>query len=191
MVDFNYYFRLLKYTMTKLKLLRIRKNIGKYFMVGKFTIIQKQGFEVGDCSYVGPHCYIGPSVHLGHFCMISDHVHFIGCDHVYDIPAVPAILSGRPIIQPSTFVGDDVWIGHNVSIMRGVKIGEGSIIAAHSVVTKDVAPYMIVGGVPAKEIRPRFNDDGREKHVAFLKKYREGKIRLTHDRTARFSYIDK
>ena len=159
-------------------------------MVGKQTKISKCGFEVGDCSYIGPSCFLGPNVKLGHFCMISDHVHFIGYDHVYDAPGVPAILGGRPAEQPETLVGDDVWIGHSVSIMRGVEIGEGSIIAAHSVVTKNVAPYTVVAGVPAKEIKQRFSDNDREKHANFLKKYREGKISLNHDRLAEFKHIN-
>lgn len=57
-----------------------------------------------------------------------------------------------------TMVGNDVWIGYESIIMPGVHIGDGAIIAARSVVTKDVPPYTIVGGTPAKEIRKRFDD---------------------------------
>lgn len=56
-------------------------------------------------------------------------------------------------------IGNDVWIGYEAVIMAGVHIGDGAIIAAHAVVTKDVPPYTIVGGVPAKEIRKRFDTD--------------------------------
>lgn len=56
-------------------------------------------------------------------------------------------------------IGNDVWIGYEAVIMAGVHIGDGAIIAAHAVVTKDVPPYTIVGGVPAKEIRKRFDAD--------------------------------
>ena len=55
-------------------------------------------------------------------------------------------------------IGNDVWIGYEAVIMAGVNIGDGAIIAAHAVVTKDVAPYTIVGGVPARPIRKRFDD---------------------------------
>ncbi len=58
-----------------------------------------------------------------------------------------------------TTVGNDVWIGHKATIMAGVTIGDGAIIAAHSLVTKEVAPYSIVGGNPAREIRKRFTED--------------------------------
>ena len=56
-------------------------------------------------------------------------------------------------------IGNDVWIGYNATIMAGVSIGDGSIIAANSTVVKDVEPYSIVGGNPAKEIRKRFSKD--------------------------------
>ena len=56
-------------------------------------------------------------------------------------------------------IGNDVWIGYEAVIMAGVSIGDGAIIATHAVVTKDVPPYTIVGGVPAKEIRKRFDAD--------------------------------
>jgi hypothetical protein len=58
---------------------------------------------------------------------------------------------------PRTLVGNDVWIGRNVTIVQGVTIGHGAIIAAHSVVTRNVEPYAIVGGVPARTIRKRFD----------------------------------
>lgn len=56
-------------------------------------------------------------------------------------------------------IGNDVWIGYEAVVMQGVKIGDGAIIGARAVVTKDVPPYTIVGGVPAKPIRKRFSDD--------------------------------
>ncbi len=58
-----------------------------------------------------------------------------------------------------TVVGNDVWIGQNVTVMPGVHIGDGAIIAANSVVTKDIPPYCIAGGNPCKIIRCRFNED--------------------------------
>lgn len=63
-----------------------------------------------------------------------------------------------------TLIGHDVWIGNSVTIMQGIQIGHGAIIATNSVVTKNVEPYSIVGGNPAKLIRKRFPDD----KIAFL-----------------------
>lgn len=63
-------------------------------------------------------------------------------------------------------IGNDVWIGYEAVIMAGVHIGDGAIIGTRAVVTKDVPPYTIVGGVPAKEIRKRFNSDMIEQMLA-------------------------
>ena len=68
---------------------------------------------------------------------------------------------------PSTDIGNDVWIGNNVIIKYGVKIGDGAILGAGAVVTKDVEPYSIVGGVPAKVIKYRFSPDEIKFLLAF------------------------
>jgi acetyltransferase-like isoleucine patch superfamily enzyme len=92
----------------------------------------------------------------------------IGDDHVFDVAGQPTTFSGRPPLRP-TKIGRDVWIGCNSVVLAGVTVGDGAIIAAGSVVTKDVGPFMIVGGVPAKVIRPRFqNDEALRKHMAML-----------------------
>lgn len=62
-------------------------------------------------------------------------------------------------------IGNDVWIGYEAIIMSGVRIGDGAVIASRAVVTKDVPPYTIVGGVPAKQIRKRFNDEVIDKLI--------------------------
>ena len=67
------------------------------------------------------------------------------------------------------FEGDN-WVGANVTILRGVTIGEGSVIAAGAVVTKDVPPYSIVGGVPAKVIKMRFTDEELTEHKRLMQK---------------------
>ena len=68
----------------------------------------------------------------------------------------------------SIIIGNDVWIGDNVLIFEGIRIGDGAIIAAGAVVTKDVDPYAIVGGVPAKLIRKRFTQD----QIDFLRAFK-------------------
>lgn len=67
-------------------------------------------------------------------------------------------LPGHPAPTEETVIGNDVWIGFGATIVGGVKIGDGAVIGAHAVVTKDVPPYAIVGGNPARLIRMRFND---------------------------------
>jgi phosphonate metabolism protein (transferase hexapeptide repeat family) len=61
-------------------------------------------------------------------------------------------------------IGHDTWIGHGSTILPGVKIGNGAVVGAGAVVSKDVEPYMIVGGVPAKNIRPRFSEKIAERY---------------------------
>lgn len=70
--------------------------------------------------------------------------------------------SFRSVAGDLATIGNDVWIGANVVVLRGVTIGDGAIIAANAVVTKDIPPYSIAGGIPAKVIRPRVADDLRD-----------------------------
>lgn len=136
-----------------------------------------QRFVIMRDSKIGDYSYIGYSSNLyrttiGKFCSISKHVS-IGLTHhptnflstspvfftEYNATGVRWIekdaYDDRP--KPVT-IGNDVWIAMNVTIMGGVTVGDGAIIAAHSVVTKDVPPYAIVGGIPAKVIKYRFSN---------------------------------
>ncbi len=125
-------------------------------------------FKAGAYSYVGPNCIIYPRVELGQYSMLANNVSIIGKDHKFDIPGCPVIFSGREPLPP-TVIGKDCWIGAHSIIMTGVSIGDGAIVAAGSVVTKNIEPFTIVGGVPAKKIRDRFTCDNDLKiHKAFL-----------------------
>lgn len=70
-------------------------------------------------------------------------------------------------------IEDDVWCGANVTILKGVTIGRGSVVAAGAVVTKSCPPYLIIGGVPTKVLKMRFTPEEFEKHDHFLKKIKE------------------
>ena len=114
---------------------------------------------------------------IGNFCMIASNVKFImnGANHLTDtISSYPFSLFGNGWQEAmkgkeypnkgNIVVGNDVWIGYNATIMAGVTIGDGAIIAANATVVKNVEPYTIVGGNPAKIIRKRFS----EKHIKLL-----------------------
>lgn len=108
-------------------------------------------------------------VHIGNYCSIAQNVIMdCGWHHRPDfVTTYPlnvffdhlAALKGHPKSKGDIIIGSDVWIGEGATIMSGVKIESGAVIGAHSVVTKDVKPYHIVAGNPAKEIRQRFNDE--------------------------------
>lgn len=116
--------------------------------------------------------FIGDKLIIGKFCMIASGATFImnGANHKMDgITAYPfhifgngwedsAPSSNESPFKGDTIIGNDVWIGANATIMPGIKIGDGAIVATNSTVTKNVAPYSIVGGNPAVEIRKRFSD---------------------------------
>lgn len=119
-------------------------------------------------SFVAVGARIGPKVSLGKYVMVGPHVAIVGGDHQFDKPGVPIIFSGRPELKP-TIIEDDAWLGYNATIIAGVRIGRGAIVAAGAVVTKDVPPYEIYGGVPARKIGERFsNPEDREKHDRML-----------------------
>ena len=118
-------------------------------------------------SFIGLNCLLGPKVKIGRFSMLANNVSVIGGDHIFSDPNKPIIFSGRPDLQ-ETIIGDDVWIGAFSIIMSGVKIGDGAIVGAGSVVTKNVPPYSIYAGVPAKFIKMRFNDDEIKIHIKML-----------------------
>lgn len=126
--------------------------------------------KVGRCTYGALHVYQWGNqdefLEIGNYVSIADGVTFLtGGNHQYDgITTFPVKVKflGHPkeaLTNGKIHVGDDVWIGHNVLILSGVHIGQGSIIGAGSVVTKDISPYSIVGGSPAKLIKFRFSDE--------------------------------
>lgn len=106
----------------------------------------------------------GEKLKIGHYCSIAQEVMFVlNADHyTKNISTYPFKVKclGEPlegVSKGNIIVEDDVWIGYRSVIMSGVHIGQGAIIAAGAVVTKDVPPYAIVGGVPAKVIKYRFD----------------------------------
>jgi len=131
-----------------------------------------EDFEKTNILYNWPE--FGDKLIIGKFCQLGSGVKFIMGPANHRISSIstypfnvfggtwsentPPHLSQLPF-KGDTIVGNDVWIGRESVIMPGVKIGDGAIIAAHSVVTKDIEPYSIVGGNPTKLIRKRFDDE--------------------------------
>jgi acetyltransferase-like isoleucine patch superfamily enzyme len=123
-----------------------------------------------EYSYVGNNCIIYPKVKIGAYTMLANNVSVIGGDHQYRQTGIPIIFSGRAEIK-ETIIGKDVWIGAHSVIMAGITIGDGTIVAAGSVVTKNLDDYSIYGGNPARKIKDRFEAEIEKNiHIEMLKK---------------------
>ena len=138
-------------------------------IVGDFTYIADSDFE----RHVTHHYeWIGDKLMIGKFCQIAAGVEFVMNGSNHQMNAVSTFpfytLEGWDMEPPSpvdlpfkgdTVIGNDVWIGQNAVILPGVRIGDGAIIGASSVVGSNVAPYTIVVGNPAKTLRKRFDEE--------------------------------
>ena len=157
---------------------RIRNStFGGNNYVGNLSHIVESSF--GRYSYCGSRCEL-IRVKIGSYCSIASNVEVIYGKHpskkwVSTHPAFYSIKTacGATFVEKNMFdehefvdeekhyvlIGNDVWIGHGVKILEGVSIGDGAIIATGSVITKNVPPYAIIGGNPAKIIKKRFKDE--------------------------------
>lgn len=137
--------------------------------------------RLGYGSYLGANCDI--SAVIGRYCSVSANVHTVLGRHPTErfVSTHPAFFSTKAqagftfatqdLFQESIFadderhcvcIGNDVWIGYGAVLLSGIHIGDGAVIAAGAVVTKDVEPFAVVGGVPARELRKRFDSETAE-----------------------------
>lgn len=123
---------------------------------------------IGSYSYIGRNCSISKSS-IGRYCSIANNVSIGQGEHDLKEISTSSIFYHSPydlLTSKSCKIEDDVWIGVDVIILRGVTIGTGAVVGANSVVTKDVPPFAVVVGSPAKLIKYRFDED---KITAILK----------------------
>lgn len=140
----------------------IRRYVRK---IGGYTFFR--GGSLQSLSSIGRYCSVAPGLFIGGgnhpVDWLSTHpFQYAGQEFSFWPDAKTCetdLRMNMDILKSEPVIGHDVWIGANVTINRGVVIGDGAIIASGSVVAKSVAPYMIVGGCPAKVIRPRFDVD--------------------------------
>jgi acetyltransferase-like isoleucine patch superfamily enzyme len=132
--------------------------------------VAQHGFEIGDYSYAGGPLLIrqwdkGSRLIVGRYCGIAADVEFIlGGTHPLDLVTTYPVdilygAAGRSSSRGDIVIGSDVWIATGATILSGVSIGHGAIVAARAVVTKDVGPYSIVAGNPARPLRQRFDEE--------------------------------
>lgn len=130
-------------------------SIGKYSRVDEKTRVNNT--TIGNFSIVSPNCYINFGRHPLNY--LTPHSMFYGGGGWKWRPEWGKPLPKEYDQMPQVVIGNDVWIGMFVKVMSGVKIGDGAIIGTNSLVTKDVPPYAIVAGSPAKVIRYRFTPE--------------------------------
>ncbi len=124
--------------------------------------------RLGYRTTLGTNNFFGGKVSIGKYCQIGRDVAFHPTNHPISFPTTyvnsqlfEGELKSLKTEKPIT-LGNDIWVGHGVIILAGVTVGNGAILAAGSVITKDVEPYAIVAGNPAKLIRKRFSDKSIE-----------------------------
>lgn len=127
-------------------------RFGRRVKLGKVQIASD--VSIGDGTYINGG--IIASGRIGRFCSVATNVLIGPFDHNYRLPVMSSTLMDQGIAKAAPVIGDDVWIGANVVILRGVTIGNGAVIGAGSVVTRNVPPYTIAAGVPCKVLRRRF-----------------------------------
>lgn len=131
-------------------------KIGRDCLVGEYSVIRGQGgVQMGDRVYTSPFTQI------------------IAVNHVFDDPNRPFIEQG--ITAEGIIIEDDVWLGAGAIITDGVRVGKGAVVAAGAVVTKDVPPHTVVGGVPAHPIKPIDGSVSRSERSIYYSTNKEGK----------------
>jgi len=139
-----------------------RLIIGPWCWIGDGVALRSHAGRVtiGAKSIIGGGTTINSSldVSIGEGVLIADDVHITDFDHRTDRVDVP--IKDQGIATAPVRIGDDVWLGRGVSVLRGVDIGRGSVIGAHAVVTRDIPPYSVAVGAPARVVRSRLADGG-------------------------------
>lgn len=128
-----------------------------------------EGLTIGAGSCVGALSWIGASGHvvIGVDVMLGPRVTILPENHVFDRLDVP--IKAQGVLRRRVVIEDDCWIGAGATILSGVRVGRGSIVAAGAVVARDVAPRSIVGGVPARVLNYRDQKEGEQRLMAALK----------------------
>lgn len=151
-----------------------KHSFGKNFHAGRSVFLYaKKKISIGDNFYIGRFSQIECDAEIGNNVLIANNVALVGkYDHNYEEIGKPIRLASQirdedyvwKGLDSKVIIGDDVWIGYGSIIMSGVNIGKGSIVAAGSVVVKNVEPYSIIGGNPAKLIKQRFTEEEIDIH---------------------------
>ncbi|PSB28642.1 acyltransferase [Chlorogloea sp. CCALA 695] len=133
--------------------------LGESVSLSKGVIINPAGsnccIEIDRHTFIGPYtCIGGPgNVKIGKYCLIAAHSGIVANNHIFSDPTEMIHLQG--VTRQGVVIEDNCWLGYGVKVLDGVTIGEGSVIGAGAVVTKNIPPYSVAVGVPAKVVRSR------------------------------------
>lgn len=163
----------------KFVIMPIKKNslaeCGEKVFIGENSSITYKNVHIGNDVSIGfKACFLSTKaqIFIGDHVMLGPNVLIITGNHRIDIIGryMKDIKESEkfPEDDQDVIIEDDVWIGANAIILKGVIVGEGSVIAAGSVVTKNIEPYSIYAGVPAKKIKNRFSKEQQEKHKMMI-----------------------
>ncbi|MEY8762798.1 MULTISPECIES: chloramphenicol acetyltransferase [Clostridium] len=149
----------------------VNSKLGEFTKVGILNFYEN--VILGDYSYTGQFCFL-QNTEVGKFVNIAAMVRIGPTNHPMERPTLHHFTYRRKIYgfdekddeeffrrreSKKVYIGNDVWIGHGAIVMPDVTVGDGAVVGSGAVVTKNVEPYTIVAGVPAKVIRKRFNED--------------------------------
>ena len=165
------------------RLYSVRENVvvARSAHIGIGTIISAtRNLTIGEGTYIGKGCTLQVNGSIGKGVLIANAVGLIGrIDHDYSAVGVPVGFApwiGDPDFKPDPalselIVEDDVWIGYGAIVLSGLRVGRGAVIAAGSVVTRDVEPYAIMAGTPARLVDRRFDDAQIVEHELGLARF--------------------
>lgn len=166
--------------VNKMEVSNIKKELlscGNQVSIGKGTSISPRSVSIGNNTTLGIDTLIlstRANVYIGDDVMFGPRVTIVTGNHRTDLigRTMKSVTDDEklPENDEDVIIENDVWIGANATILKGVTVGEGSIVSAGSVVTKSIPAYQIWGGVPAKFIKERFNENELKEHLKILKK---------------------
>lgn len=168
------YLARLRWRASEERLRRRFRRVGPNFVFDPVTssFVTPQSFEAGSDCFMNAYAHVSGEVVLGDRVLIGPSVKLLSGNHLFGIEGYYARFLRASEANPEHLanlrVESDSWIGANVIVLGGVTIGLGSVVAAGSVVTRDVPPFTVVAGVPAKPVRRIFDDFELERHMRRL-----------------------
>ena len=146
-------------------------ELGEGFQWGR-NLRVGMGSRLGRFAYLGAGFSSHGPVVVGDLAMIAAGCHVVGADHRIDMAGTPTRLGWPHEPRRVTVFGLDAWIGERVTIREGVTIGAGAVVGSAATVVRDVAPYTIVAGTPARVVRDRFTAEEKALHDAAVRGFR-------------------